>query len=751
MTTAGDNPNLGAAPASIAMPMAEEGELDLRRLADSLWGGRWIVLGFALLGVLAASAFLVYARPVFVATGLVQVEEGKQGGSRPTDDLSYIFSGGSKTAAEIEILKSRTVLGKVVEKLGLEISAEPRYLPWLGRFWARHLPAAVSEDVWWRWLKPFAWGDERIEVSVLNVPPSLMGESLKLIATDKGFELLDSSGDRILEGVVGTIAKGQVGSETVEILVDDLYAVPGCWFKLKRQNSQSAFGKLAAKLKVEEQGRQSGVIGISMQDHSPATAQAIVRTVEDVYLVQNIEQRSAEARQSLDFLQAQLPEIKEKVDAAQTQLNAYQVKQESVDVGKETDLILQQSVALESRRFELQQRRQEALQRFTTEHPIIAALDAQIDNVDRELGGIRRQSETLPAKQQEILSLLRDLEINSQLYTSLLNSMRELQVAKAGTSGNVRVIDYPVLPTSKSKPNDKIVLAIGLIVGLAIGVSIIFVLLALDQGISDASQVERAVGLTSYAAIPYSPAQARLTRNLKRGKKGAYILADLDPTNVAVEAMRSLRTSLQLAMMESPNNVLMLTGPTPNVGKSFVSINLGAVLAAAGKKVAVVDADLREGGLHRYCHLEQTPGITDFIMGRAEASRIALKTGVANLTLFARGTEASNPAELLLHYRFSELIALLSEHYDYVLLDAPPVLPVTDAGVIGALAGCTFLVLKDREHPMRAIKESVRRLHHAGVNPRGVIFNQLRRTAGSQGYRDYGSYRYDRKYSSAGS
>lgn len=702
-------------------------ELDLRKLLDTLWSGRWIVAAAVLIALLLAGLYLIAARPVFVADGLLQVEEDKSAMGGTSEGLSALFGGVVKTAAELEILKSRMVLGKVIDELRLEIVAEPRYFPLFGRFLARQ-------------------SGDRIEVSSFKVPDPLQGERFTLVITEQGYELQDPDQETVLTGTVGVPAEGKVQSGSIRLFVKDLAAPPGRRFTLIRSSHERTHERLLDRFKVREQGRQSGVIRLSAEDYSPVQAAAIIRRAEDTYVRQNVERRSSEAQQSLEFLEKQLPAIKEKVDAAQAQLNAFQIKEDSVDVTKETELILEQAVELETQRLALQQKRKEALPRFTPQHPAVIALDSQIAAVEAELAKIKSLTEALPTKQQEILNYLRDLEVNRQIYITLLNSAQELQVAKASTIGNVRVIDYPLVPGKKSRPKETLVLALALMLGLIAGGALTYLRASLNKGVSNPSEVEQALGLVTYASIPYSRVQGRLRRKIRKGEPGLHVLAIKEPLDVSIEAVRSLRTSLQFALLESANNVLMLTGPTPALGKSFVSINLAAVLASTGKKVAVVDCDLRKGSLHQYAGLPQAPGVTDYVLGQVQASQIACDVQAGKLVIYPRGIQAPNPAELLLHSRFVELIQNLSRDYDLVIIDAPPVLPVTDACVMGSLAGCTLIVLKDHAHPMSAIEETVRRLRNAGVHPKGVVFNQVGRTAASYGYRAYGEYRHDQKY-----
>jgi tyrosine-protein kinase Etk/Wzc len=429
-------------------------------------------------------------------------------------------------------------------------------------------------------------------------------------------------------------------------------------------------------------------------------------------------------------------------------MNKFRLDNGSADLTKETELVLQQSVELETQRVALLQKREEVMRRFTPNHPVVQALDGQLRQIAGEQVGVSLRVKGLPDTQQELLSLARDMEVNSQLYTALLNSSQELQIAKAGTVGNVRVIDYALTPVSAAKPKKGMILVLGVVLGIFGGMAAVFIRQALRHGVRDPIVVEQHVGLPTYATIPFADEQRRMVRLLQRGNvQGAHrILAAANPSVPAVEALRSLRTSLHFALLEASNNVVMLTGPSPSVGKSFVAINLGAVLAMSGKRVVVVDADLRRGHLHEYFSAPRAPGVSDFIAGGDLAS-IVRTSPVSNLHLIPTGTLPPNPAELLLHGRFSELINTLSQHYDHVLIDTPPVLAVTDAIIIGQLASCTLLVLKAGEHPLRAIEESARRLRQAGVQLRGTVFNQVGLSGSHYGY-GYG-YGYGYKYVTA--
>ncbi|NKF21888.1 polysaccharide biosynthesis tyrosine autokinase [Solimonas marina] len=731
----------------------DEDEVDLAQLLASVWAGRYILAAFVAAFAVLGALYYIAAAPVYETIGLVQVEQDSQS---PTADaaalgtLSAMLGAPTETESEIQILQSQMVLGAVIKALNLEIDAQPKYLPLFGQFVARKHANAQAPVAPLLGLKSYAWGGESITVTKFDVPATLLDAKFTLTAIGADRFVLRDANDNIVikDGRVGVEAQAPTADGPLKIFVQDLRARPDTCFVVVKWAMEDVLRNLRNQLQIVEQGKQSGIIGLTADGPSPSYVAAVVQQIEDAYVRQNVQRRSAEAQQSLNFLKQQLPEIKERVDAAQAKLNAYQVQRGSVNVTKETDLILQQAVDLETQRLQLVAQKEQALQRFTAQHPVVQALDAQIKNLDAEEADIKKRSQALPSTQQEVLSLMRDLEVNEQLYTTLLNSSQQLQVAKAGTVGNVRIIDEPLTPRKPVKPKFTLVVALSIVLGLILGTAWLFLRRALFRGVDRPDEIERALGLSTYAAVPYSAGQKRLARAARAKAPGSHILAALEPDNVAVEALRSLRTSLQFALLEAGNNLIALSGPTPGLGKSFVSINLACVLAQGGKRVVVIDGDLRRGHLHKYVGAAAAPGLSDYIAGDVELPAVLKPTQVKGLTLLANGTTPPNPAELLMHDRFTALLQQLSHEYDLVIIDTPPILPVADASIIGRSAGCVFLILKEGEHPMRSIDESLRRFRQAGVQIRGVIFNQVGAAGGGYSYYNTYSYSYKSRYKS---
>ena len=231
-------------------------------------------------------------------------------------------------------------------------------------------------------------------------------------------------------------------------------------------------------------------------------------------------------------------------------------------------------------------------------------------------------------------------------------------------------------------------------------------------------------------------------KNKQKQDARANLLAIEKPTDIAVESIRSVRTSLHFAMIEAKNNRIMVTGPSPGIGKSFVSVNLAVTLAEAGKKVVVIDADMRRGTVYKYFNLEKSNGLSDYLVGDVSYEAIQSPSGVENLTVIGSGTFPPNPSELLMSGRFSEFLDKLSDDYDLVLIDSPPVMAVTDAIIIGQLTGTNLMICRFGVNPIKEIEVTATRLDRAGIDINGVVFNAMQQQNDSYGY-GYGYYTYN--------
>jgi tyrosine-protein kinase Etk/Wzc len=382
-------------------------------------------------------------------------------------------------------------------------------------------------------------------------------------------------------------------------------------------------------------------------------------------------------------------------------------------------------------------------QRFTANHPAVAALDAQIAALQGNLGKMGKSVQTLPDTEQTALRLLRDVHVDTELYTNLLNSAQQLRIAKAGQVGDVRIVDFAEAADDPVRPKRFMVILISFGAGLFIGIVFAFVRKTLYGGVERPDELEAALGVPVFAVVPRSEQQLRLQQDVMMRRRGLHVLAEQAPQDIAVEGVRNLRTSLQLTVDDNQNNVVMLTGSRPDAGKSFLSVNLSALVASTSKRTLVIDGDMRRGDVHSHFGLQHQPGLSDVLRGGDLQSSIQREV-LPGLDVLTKGSLPSHPSELLMSKRFESMLEELKKQYDLIIIDTPPVLAVTDSTVIGRHVGTTLLVIRHGRHPVGELAETVKRLRNGGVNLQGVLLTDVPQAGAfiGSGYRG-GYYGYE--------
>ncbi|WP_349280490.1 polysaccharide biosynthesis tyrosine autokinase [Polaromonas hydrogenivorans] len=720
---------------------AQDDEIDLLGLLDVLLDARWLIVGVTVLVLVLGGAYAFLSRPVYEANALIQVEDNKPGAASALGDAASLFDIKSPATAEIEILRSRLVVGKAVDDLQLYVTAVPQYIPFVGRWLARRTTDLSNPG--FMGMDGYVSGNESIRLGVLEVPAALEGEMLVLVTTESGFELRDPDGQTLVQGKTGTPAGFGSGEEKGRILVTELKAKPGAYFNIARYSRLGVIEQLQKDLGITEQGKQSGVIALQLQGTEPWKIAQTLNAVGTNYVRQNVERKSAEAEKSLAFLGDFLPQLKKQLEESEVRFNKYRNQNGTFDLGTEGKTYLETAVKLQGDLLLLQQKRREQIAQFTAAHPVIQTLDAQIAAVSKEIAGLASKVKTLPNTEQDLLRLTRDVKVNSELYLNLLTSSQQLLLVKEGKIGNVRVVDAPVVPERSIKPQRAQILAISVVLGLLLGMGLAFLRNSLRPGIKDPADIESATGLHVFATVPHSAEQDKLSKLIKSQAPGNHLLAIAHPEDPGVESLRSLRTALQFAMLDARNNVVLFTGPTPGIGKSFTSANFAAVLAAGGKRVLLIDADMRKGHIHQFFGLKRGHGLSELITGSRTLGDVVRRAVAPSLDLITTGTMPPNPAELLMSPATVQLLEALSAQYDLVLIDTPPVLAVSDTQVLAPHAGTVFLVARAEVTALGELQESTKRLGQTGVPVKGVVFNDLDTSRQRYGYGyKYSRYRY---------
>ncbi|HBQ9679087.1 TPA: polysaccharide biosynthesis tyrosine autokinase [Klebsiella pneumoniae] len=706
---------------------SEANELELGRIVGELIDCRKLIIGITTGFTVIAVLYALMATPIYQANALIQVEQ-KQGNAILSSLSQMLPDGQLQSAPEISLLQSRMILGKTVDDLNLQTQVEKEYFPIIGKGISRILNNK----------------NESIKIDKLYIERKEDSTDPGIIITIKDDKHFTVEGDGFkVDGIKGEM----LDKDKLRILITEINAEPGASFEVKYLSRLKAINNLLEAFNVSDQGKDTGMLGLTLTGTDPNLISKTLNSIANNYLEQNVERQAAQDAKSLDFLNQQLPKVRADLDIAEDKLNSYRKEKDSVDLSMEAKSVLDQIVNVDNQLNELTFREAEISQLYTKEHPTYKALIEKRQTLQQEKTKLNKRVSGMPSTQQEVLRLSRDVESGRAVYLQLLNRQQELSIAKSSAIGNVRIVDDSITDPKPIKPKKILICIIGFILGLFFSVALIMLRFLLRRGIESPEQLEE-MGINVYASIPVSEWLLKASDKRKRkNNESDKLLAVENPTDLAVEAIRSLRTSLHFAMLEAKNNVLMISGASPNAGKTFVSTNLAATISLANKSVLFIDADLRKGYVHKMLGNEGKSGLSDILSGQANVEETIISVPDGQFDYIGRGQVPPNPAELLMHPRFEKLLAWASAKYDLVIIDTPPILAVTDAAIIGRYAGTTLLVARFESNTVKEIEVSITRFEQSGVNVKGCILNGVVKKASSYygyGYNYYG-YNYSNK------
>lgn len=712
-------------------PDVADFQLDLGQLVMRVWAGKWRILFITLVAVVIGILAGFLRTPIYQADALLQLEE-KKGSLALPDGMSELLSNEPVSNTEIEIIRSRLVIGQAVAELHLDWSVEPKLAPIVGSALMRYdLP---FPDV--GWLRRYTRKGENLRLDFLKVPPEWLDEKITLtVGADQAYSLYLPDGDT-LEGRAGTRLTDAPRDFSMQI--GALNAPEGRQFTITQIGEIKSIENVRSVLSVAERGRNSGVIEIRFNHQDPELAERILIEIGQAYLEQNLARSAAEADSSLEFIRSQIPEAEAKLGAAEEALNAYMTAQQTVDISLETEGILTQAVSLEAELREIASREDELKQRYTPNHPIYQRLLGEKSRVEERLATLRTEVEALPETQQELLNLTRTLEFEQEVYVQLLNRAQELQVVRASSIGSVRIIDSARTAPRAIAPRKATFALLAMAIGAAVGVGYVLLRAWLKKGVQGAEDLEK-LGIPVFATINLSSGET----SGRKAKGPPPILAIKDPTDLTAEGLRSLRTSLHFGMLDASTKSLSITSTAPGAGKSFTAVNLATIAAQSGLKVCLIDADMRRGTLRRYFNVEKNQqGLAEFLSGQAKLDDVLTTGTVPGLSFISTGRFPPNPSELLMRTEFKALIETLNDRFDLTLVDSPPVLAVTDPIIIGRAVGANIAIVRHMITPVGEVQAMLRILETSKVPLSGMVLNGFdpRKVEG-----ETFSYRYDYK------
>jgi tyrosine-protein kinase Etk/Wzc len=723
--------------------MKQSEGIDMFDMLNVLRNSKWLIAMFIALAVAAAAAYAFLVPPAFEATTLIQIEEGKPNnlaGVSALSETSAMFENRPPAIAEMSILRSNLVVEHAIDRLGLDVEARPRRVPLIG-YWLSSRATQPSEPGFLG--QPgYVSGNESIQVSRFVVPPDMEGKSYTVTLTDRGYALREPGGKLVLNGRIGSPEVSSVDGKTVELLVANATGRPGAEFLVKRHARVALLNELQRSLTVEEQGKQSGVVRVKLTGRDPERLSRTLNEMVDYYIRQNVERRVEEVDKALAFVNEHLPKVRAELQQTEQQLNRLRTRRGSFDMPTEGRLTLEQSRGLQGTLLELQRKREELQANYLPQHPVMQSLEAQIEKMTAEVAKVGGRIRAMPALEQEMIGLNREMKVNSDLYVNLLNSAQQLALAKQSRGANARVVDYARIPRDPTGPPQAAILGVGASAGLVIGVALALLRSGMRRGVRNPAEIEGHGAVSVVTTIPLSRNQRLLARPRRRTHENLNVLATKFPLDPAVDNLRSMLTLLPRATPESGSNIVVITGPTHSVGKSFISMNLAAVVGGAGSRVLLVDGDLRKGHLAKSVGVGHEMGLSDLLAGKCRLEEVLHRDVMPQVDFISTGAVPESPADVLWRRSIRQVLKDSGARYDTVIIDSPPVLAVPDTAILSQQADAVYLVARSEVTSLKQIEASLKCLLQRGVHVKGVIFSGVDTSKAQDDIYGYGGYAY---------
>jgi tyrosine-protein kinase Etk/Wzc len=737
--------------------------IDIKQLVKSIGRGKWLILLSSLLGLLLAFLFAFGQAAVYKGDVLLQVTSDKN--KLPGIDL---FTGESTAETELKLITSRNNLAKVVKKLRLNISAKPKRIPLLGNLYKNLFNKDGLDKPAFSWAEKYAWGDEFIRIESLNIPLEDEDKEFTIVSEkDHKFVLLSKDRKVILRGTVGdfsqkgialdrdiikvnplTLNLGNTNEAILQIenelkfvkpekskkkikksyslYISALKGKPGTEYVIRRWSELSIIDDLKRRIEATENGVQTGIFSLGLEGQNKEVIVAILDNITGNYLEQTKFRSSEDITKTLSSLENQLARLKSHSDAAEEDLRVYRTENQTADMSAETQAALGIIADIDTELQRLSQKKDEVGQKYTSSHPIIKAIISQVNKLKKRKELAQQKVSELPRTQQKLLKLDKDFSVANKAYINLLNNIQQIKISKASSgAGNIHLIDSAAAHNKPVKPNKKMILILGPLLGAILAMLFLLLRRLLNHKMENPDTLETALEIPVFATVPMQY-KVGLTGVIKGSNIRQKSLLDTGTDfSPAIESLRYLRSNLQEIIPKAKNNRVMLTAPCRKVGRFFITSNLAAVMAEGGSKVLLIDADLREGILHELLDRKASPGLSELIEGEADFKDAIFSKKIGNgvLDIITRGLTPVNPSKLLLKQSFSSLIDSLSDQYDIVLIDSPPVNQVSDATVIGKKVATTLMVVHTSMHALKEIDDTVKTLSLAGVKTNGFIFN----------------------------
>ena len=723
-------------------------DIDLVALMLMLLRGWKTIVLLAALGIILAILYTRYVSPTYGSDALIQIEEESSQGvsalgniSQQVGNIQPILT---QAQTEAELIRSRMVLEPVVELLHLDIRLSDPLIGHLDKLQndGVHAQKNTVDGV------SLKTENGRAQVISFEVPQTYLNKKFVMVRTKTGFELKyedkskNGNKDLSFKGQLNQLNSFATPDGDIQIMVADLPA-ENHPIEITRQMLKNTTDAINKDLSVAEVGRLTGVIRVSFKGADQDQVSLILKEIVLSYLDQNQSRGSEEITKTLQFMETQIPELRAKLESSEAAYNKFREQSGTIDVNQEAELLVTENYQIDAQLNELKLKKAELTTYYTEEHPLVIQINDQLRTLNARKNVITRSIERLPEVQREFLKLAEDANINKEVYLTLLKNYEQLKIVEAGQIGFARIIDFPSNTYKAIAPRKLLIWLLGIILGGVLGAMIVLLRNLMRDVVRDPRDLEAKMGVPVIATIPRS----KSLKGLSNGKASTNpLLSYSNHNSLSYEAIKGLRTFLMSGLSQGAVNqrgkVIVLTAESPEVGKSFICANLAEVFSQLDKKVLVIDADMHLGDLHKAFNVEQPAGLADYFSpANPKIASITHPTSIDNLDLIPRGQQTANPSSLLASDRFGELMKELTEHYDYIIVNTPPVLAATDAVVLSQHADQVLMVTKHNDSLEGQLAYAIKQMNKANIKVDGIVLNDVQ-----QGMLDKNNYNYAYTY-----
>ncbi|MEN5174314.1 GNVR domain-containing protein [Acinetobacter higginsii] len=683
--------------------------IDLRELFFTILAQWKLIVFCAVLTLICTVIYLKVVKKTYSVDAKVQVIDDKKNGLAGLNSqlatlgsLAGVSLGGlggqQSIQTEIEILKSRSILAKTIEDLNLDIQIKPKHSIF------QKILAEDEFQINYR-ANEVLVSDQKASFNIqkLDVPQKYLDQNLILTFDDQTFSLVsEKTGLEVFKGQLNPKQINQPLKNVWQVAILSKQPLQGQYI-IQKQSTLAATKAILEDFKATELGKQTGIISINYEGTDKTHILKVLNHILQIYQEQNLATKSAEKEKTLGFLNQQLPQLKNNLEKAEQKFNTFRETHGTIDIQQEAGLYLKQSVELETQKVQLEQKQAELAAQYTPQHPVMQEINAQIGVFNKKINELNGALKKLPNTQSQYLQYYRDVQVQTQLYTNLLGTYQSLSLAKAGETGSLRVLDYPVEPTKPIKPKKLIILILSIFVGGFIGVIIALMRNILQTGVRHRDEIEYATGINTYAELP-------------KAKKGA---------TPELHALKTFIPTLRFKLQQKQHNVALITSVTPNQNQGVIAQHLALYLSQAGQKVLIIDSDLYRGELDQLFKSTSKVGLAEYLRGQANLDQIIVNTTYPNLSLIGRG-QSNDEASISSHQSiFAQLMQQISNQYDYILISSAPILATSDSLNLAQFTGFNLCVVQYGQTQLKDIELAKSYFVNAGLEIDGLILDQI--------------------------